>query len=243
VWKGHAISPAHCKITAPEAYMKTMNRNEITSLMWPGSTGMVASQWVNLCLLAIRGIAAYALIIQCLEAARAADALTVKEPGTQTAPAQMAAYTPKGCRMERYKAFARQAEMPAITVTNTTVLDVGGVVKTDLNRLGQLSVSENAALARQFGVPVEVINKVIQRATNNASPGAAQFAQDIRTAVIDYRFLQGEWGRYHPPAEGQQLKANALAALQTGDISKAWELYDGLQRPAPPGNLRVVAEP
>ena len=111
--------------------MKTMNRNEISSLMWPGSAGMVAIRWGNLCLLAVRSLAAYALISQCPDAARAADALAVTEPGTQTAPARMAAYTPKGREMERYKAFARQAEMPAITVTNTTVLDVGGVVKTE----------------------------------------------------------------------------------------------------------------
>jgi hypothetical protein len=223
--------------------MKKMKQNKMTSLMRPGFTGVAVNERVNLCLLAARIVAAYALVIQCWNPARAAEALPVKEPGTQTAPAQMAAYTPKGREMERYKAFARQAEMPAITVTNTTVLDVGGVVKTDLNRLGQLSGSENAALARQFGVPVEVINKVIQRATNNASPGAAQLAQDIRTAVVDYRFLQGEWGRYHPPAESQKVKADALAALQAGDISKAWELYDRLQRPAPPANLRVVAQP
>lgn len=223
--------------------MKTMNQNEISSLMRSGSTGMVASRWVNLCLLAVRSMAAYALISQCPDAARAADALTVTEPGTQTAPDQKAAYTPKGRQMERYKAFARQAEMPAITITNTTVLDVGGAVKTDLKRLGQLSGSENAALARQFGVPVEVISKVIQRATNNASPGAAQLAQDIRTAVVDYRFLQGEWGRYHPPAESQKVKADALAALQAGDISKAWELYDGLERPAPHSNLRIISQP
>jgi hypothetical protein len=178
-----------------------------------------------------------------LNPARAADALPVKEPVAQTAPAQKPAYTPKGREMERYKAFARQAEMPAITVTNTTVLEAGGPVRIDLTRLGQLSGSEKEALAGQFEVPSGVIGKLIERATNNPSPGAAQITRDIRTAVIDYRFLQGEWGRYHPPAEGQQLKADALAALQTGDIGKAWELYDGLQRPAPPANLRVVAEP
>ena len=223
--------------------MKTMKQNKMTSLMRPGFTGMVASRWVNLCLLAVRSMAAYALTSQCPDAARAADALPVKKSGTQTVPAQRAAYTPEGRQMERYKAFARQAEMPAITVTSTTVLDVGGVVKTDLNRLGQLSGSENAALGRQFGVPVKVINKAVQRATDNASPGAAKLAQDIRTAVVDYRFLQGEWGRYHPPAESQKVKADALAALQAGDISNAWELYDGLQRPAPPTNLRIVGQP
>ena len=204
---------------------------------------MAVNHRVNLCLLAVRGIAAYALVIQCLNLARAADTLSVTEPVAPTAPAQKPAYTPKGRQMERYKAFARQAEMPSITVTNRTMLEVGGAVRTDLKRLGQLSGSEKAALADQFGVPAGVIGNVVERAAKNPSPGAAQIAQDIRTAVIDYRFLQGEWGRYHPPAEGQQLRAKALAALQAGDISKAWELYDGLQRPAPPANLRIVGQP
>src|ERR1035441_3772694 len=126
--------------------MKTMKQNKMTSLMRLGFPGWVASRWVNLCLLAVRCMAAYALTSQCPDAARAADALPVKEPGTQTVPAQRAAYTPKGRQMERYKAFARQAEMPAITVTSTTVLDVGGVVKTDLNRLGQRSEEHTSEL-------------------------------------------------------------------------------------------------
>ena len=223
--------------------MKTMKQNEIASLVRPGFNGVAVNHRVNLCLLTVRGIAAYALVIHCLNPARAADALSVKEPVSQNAPAQTPAYAPKGRQMERYKAFARQAEMPAITVTNKTTLEVGGAVKTDLNRLGQLSGSEKEALAGQFRVATGVIGKVIEGATNTPSAGAAQVVQDIRTAVIDYRFLQGEWGRYHPPAEDQKLKADALAALQAGDISKAWELYDGLQRPAPPANLRIVAQP
>ena len=220
-----------------------MKQNEIANLMRPGFTGMAVNHRVNFCLLAVRSIAAYALVIQCLNLARAADTLPVAEPVAKTAPAQKPAYKPKGREMERYKAFARQAKIPSITVTNTTMLEVGGAVKTDLKRLGQLSGSEKAALADQFGVPAGVIGNVVERAAKNPSPGAAQIAQDIRTAVIDYRFLLGEWGRYHPPAEGQQVKADALAALQTGDISKAWELYDGLQRPPPPANLRIVGQP
>jgi hypothetical protein len=220
-----------------------MTQNQIASLRHPGFPGRAVSHRVNGWLLAIRSIAVYALVTQCLPPARAADALPVKEPGTQTTPARKPAYAPKGYQMERYQAFARQAEIPAITVTDTTTLEVGGTVRIDLNRLAQLSNKEQEALGGQIGFPVAVIGKVAERAAGNPPPDAAQFAHDIRTAVVDYRFLHGEWNRYDPPAAGQRIKADALQALQSGDIIKAWELYDGLQRPAPPGNLRIVAQP
>jgi hypothetical protein len=152
--------------------------------------------------------------------------------------------------MKRYQAFARQAELPPITVTNNSTIKVG-TVETDTARLAELSVQDKEALAEQFKVPPSVIDKVAQRIANSPDPAADQLAQELRTAVIDYRFLRLEWDRYHPPVEGQPLKIAALAALQAGDVIKAWELYDGLRKPqppaapapAPPANLRVVAQP
>ena len=224
-----------------------MKQNRAISLIRPKLTGMAADQRANVCLLAVRSMVVCALLTSYLTAARAADALPVQEPAGQATPVPKPAYSPQGYQMERYKAFARQAEMPTITVTNETTLQVGGTVKTDLNRLAELSTQDKEALAAQFGVPAGVIGKVAERAASNEPLNAAQFARDIRTAVIDYRFLQGEWKRYK---EGQKIKADALAALQAGDISKAWELYDGLQkpqapsisRPLPPTNLRVVSQ-
>ena len=113
----------------------------------------------------------------------------------------------------------------------------------DATRLAHLSTNEAEALAGQFKVPVGVINRLAQRFACSSPLAAEQLAQEIRTAVIDYRFLQIEWERYHPSAEGQKTKAAALEALQAGDIGKAWELYDALGRPSPPANLRVVAGP
>ena len=245
-----ANPPAGGKICALGAWKKIMKQNQPTSQMRPGFSGKAENHAVNLCRWASRGIAVCALATHCLNPARAANALAAKEPPTQTLPAQTPAYTPKGWQMERYKAFARQAEMPAITVSNKTTLEVGGTVKTDLNRLAQLSTPDKAALAGQFGVPAGVIGKVAERVATNEPPNAAQFAQAIRTAVIDYRFLQGEWGRYHPPLEGQPVKADALQALQVGDINKAWQLYDALEKPQapsislppPPANLRTVSQ-
>ncbi len=189
--------------------------------------------------------------MQCLTVVQADDALPLRVPDSQPTQVQKPAYIPKGRQMKRYEVFARQAELPSITATNNTLLQVGGVVNTDTTRLAQLAPREKEALAGQFGVPVGVIDRLMQRLAGSSPPAADQLAQEIRTAVIDYKFLQIEWDRYHPAAEGQKTKAAALDALQTGDITKAWELYDGLRRPlapaiaapAPPSNLRVIAQP
>jgi hypothetical protein len=188
-------------------------------------------------------LAICAALTQCVTSVQADDALPVKAPDTQPPAVQRPVYIPQGRQMKRYEAFARQAELPSITVTNNTVLQIGGVVNTDAVRLAQLSTREREALAAQFRIPVGVIDKLVQRLALSSPPAAEQLAQEIRTAVIDYRFLKVEWEHYHPPAEGQKTKAAALAALQAGDISKAWELYDGLVRPPPPASLRVVAQP
>jgi len=228
-----------------------MKQNHIAVLMRPGDVNLTGNQSVPLCRLAVRCLAVCAALIQCLSSTQAADALPAREPNSPPTQAQKPAYIPQGRQMERYKAFARQAEMPLITVTNNTVLKVGGAAKTDAARLARLSIGEKEALAGQFKVPAGVIDKVVQRVANSSPPRADQLAQELRTAVIDYRFLQIEWDRYHPPTAGQKTKATALEALQAGDISEAWELYDGLRKPqapaiaapAPPANLRIVAQP
>jgi hypothetical protein len=190
-------------------------------------------------------------VVQCLTSVQADDALSLKEPDKQSTQIQKPAYVPQGRQMKRYQAFARQAESPSIMVTNNAVLQIGGVVNTDATRLAHLSTQEKEVLAGQLKVPVGVINRLAQQLARNSPPAAEQLAQEIRTAVIDYRFLQIEWEGYHPPVESQKTKTAALEALQAGDISKAWEMYDALRRPqapaiaapAPPANLRVVAQP
>jgi len=150
--------------------------------------------------------------------------------------------------MLRYQAFARNAELPQITVRDETTIEVGGKLQVDTSRLAQLSVREVESVAGQFRVPAALITNLVQRIATTPPLDAAKFARELRTAVIDYRFLQDEWGRYHPGVEGQPTRAAALDALQAGDIPKAWALYDGLSRPqppaparpAPPGNLRIV---
>jgi hypothetical protein len=212
---------------------------------------MAGKQSVSLCAVAARRVALCAAFIQCLASTQATDALPAPASSSPPAQAQPPTYLPQGHQMERYKAFARQTELPVMTVSSNTVLKVGAAATTDVTRLARLTTREKAALAGQLGVPAGVIDKVVQRAAKGSPPTADQLAQELRTAAIDYRFLQVEWDRYHPPAEGGKTKAAAVEALQAGDLTTAWKLYDELRKPqapgtpapAPPTNLRVVAQP
>jgi len=222
--------------------------NRMSVLMRRGAAATVMNRITTLCLSPFPIVAAGALLMCCPAPSLAAEAPAVREPSSQPAQAQEPSGEPQGHQMRRYQAFARQAELPPITVTSETTLQVGKDLQADTSRLAQLSTREKETLAGQFGVPVGVVAKVAQRVSTKPTPGAAQLARELRTAVVDYQFLQGEWGRYHPPTEGQQIKADALEALQAGDIAQAWALYDGLSRPeapvvapSPPANLRVVA--
>ena len=214
-----------------------------------GDTASVGPQSHSLSRPGAGRLAVCAALMQCLASAQAENVLFAKEPAAQAAWGDKTAYVPQGRQMERFKAFARQTELPPITATNA-LLTVGGAVNTDCTRLANLSSQEKQALAAQFRIPLAVIDKLVQRLASGSPPSAEQFSQELRTTVIDYRFLHTEWVRYHPPADGQPTKAAAMAALQSGDISQAWKLYDGLRRPqpprmgapAPPVNLRIVTQ-
>ena len=174
-----------------------------------------------------------------------------EEPASQAAQIQKASYVPQGWQMERYKAFFRQAELPPITVADGSQIEVGGTVKLDMARPGQSTSQQRQSLASQLGVPAGVIGTLLQRLASGAKPGADECVRELRRAVVDYRFLKQEWERYNPPAEGRANQQEALAALEAGDVTRAWQLYDGLRRPqapalgapAPPTNLRAVAGP
>ncbi len=211
-----------------------MNQDQPPFRLWPRAATRVSDhsvtlkQW-GLCLLAV-----CAGLILCPAPAQ------TQEPTSE----------PQGRQMRRYQAFARQAQLPPINLTNNTLLTVSETDRVDVTQLARLSSADKESLAQRFKVPAGVIVKLVQRAAEQPPADANRFAADLRTAVIDYQFLQGEWDRYHPPPEGQKVKADALAALQAGDILKAWALYDGLakpqapviSRPAPPANLRIVTQ-
>jgi hypothetical protein len=236
---------------ASEAQIKSMKRNVIAFLRRRGAAGSTSKRSVGRCGATVYRLVVCASFVQCLVSGRAADVILAGAPETQAAPAQGQAEPVQGRQMVRYKAFVRQAVLPLMSVTTNGLIEVGGVAKLDVTGLAQLSVPEKEALAGQFSVPLGVIDTLLESVASNPSPAADQVVQELRSAVIDYKFLDIEWGRFHPPPEGQQTKSDALAALQAGDLAKAWELYDGLarpgapaiSRPAPPTNLRVVLGP
>jgi hypothetical protein len=228
-----------------------MKQIQTAGLVQRGADALTRNASAPWSLFAARPLAVWTAIVHCLASAQAAEVVTSRQHDRQASPVQEAPCPPRGRQMERYKAFARQTELPPITVTSNTLIEVGVAVKLDISRLGRLTAKEQDALAGQFGVPVGVIEKLVQQVAIGSTPDADRLIQELRRAVIDYRFLRGEWERYNPPAEGQKTKRDATAALQAGDINKTWELYDGLRKPqppaigapAPPSNLRVVAGP
>ena len=230
--------------------MKTMKQNVIALLKRLGAAHSSNGQSHGRRQATVCRLVVCAVLAQCLFSGQAADVVPAGAPASKPAPAQEKADPVQGRQMQRYKSFVRQASLPPIRTTNV-LIEVGSLVEIDVTRLAQISVQEKEALAGQFSVPVGVISKLVERVASNSPPAAAQFVQELRTAVIDYRFLRIEWDRFHPPVEGQQTKTNALAALQAGDLAQAWDLYDGLARPgtpaitrlAPPTNLRIVVGP
>jgi hypothetical protein len=231
--------------------MKTMKQNSVAVLRRPEARDSGWDRRVTRRRLAVVCLAIYAVLPRCLAPARAADVPPVGGPNNPSARAQQPGNRVQGREMQRYKAFVRQADLPFMRVTNDVLIEVGGAVRLDATRLTQLSARDKEALAKLFSVPAGVVERVVQRAATNSLPSADHLVTELRTAVVDYRFLEGEWERFHPPAEGQQIRSNALSALQNGDIAKAWELYDGLSRPeppvvakpAPPTNLRAIVGP
>ncbi len=228
--------------------MKTLKQNPTAVPGRPEAHNTALSQSVTRRRRPIRHVAVCAVLLQFLASTRAAEVPPVQEPGNKSAQVPPPEHLVQGREMERYKAFARQADLPSMAVTTNVLIEVGGSLKLDVTRVTQLSVRDKEALARQLSVPVGVVDRVVQRVATNSLPSTDQLVQELHTAVVDYKFLQIEWERFHPPAEGQQIKSNALSALQDGDLAKAWELYDGLGRPEPPGiakpapptNLRIV---
>ncbi len=242
---------ARCRFSAPWARNKKMKRDRLFVLTGPLTSAAAGKPWWTSfwrvsCRLTVCGA-----LMPGWGWVHGGDALPGREPDTQAMQARQPAYVPQGYQMGRYKVFARQTQVPPITVTNRTVLKVGEVGQIDTARLTEVSPQQRQALAEQLKVPSAVIDRLVQQLAQDSPSEPDRFAREMRTAVIDYRFLQIEWERYHPPAEGQPTKTAALEALQSGNFSKAWALYDRLQRPqapgfaapAPPANLRVIAQP
>jgi hypothetical protein len=148
---------------------------------------------------------------------------------------------PTGYSMSRYQAFARQAALPNMTVAAGN-LEVGDKLTIPINPPAELTAEQQAALTNLLQVPVGVITNCFASLTNQPAGEPQAFAQKLRAAATDYKFLSSEWTKYQPQGEAQKVKAQALQLLEAGDIAQAWDLYDALPRPAPPMGLRVIAQ-
>lgn len=191
----------------------------------------------------LRAMAVWVVFLQTIMSASPGEPPPPGRDEGQARPVQTAQNSrawPRGHEPPGYQLFARQVSLPAIVVVDENTLAFGEGVKVNMRSLGPMSIREKKALAGQFEVPVEVLDKALRRASTKTQSNAAQWAQELRTLVIDYKYLQDRWNRYRPPGGQEKLKANALEALQAGEIEKAWEMYDALPRPQPPGGLRVV---
>ena len=163
-----------------------------------------------------------------------------KSQATQTESKSQSSLVPQARQHPSYQVFAHQSALPSITVVDQATLEVGDNVKIDVSRPDQLPDQQKEALADQFEVPVGVINKLFVRFSNPPPTDAAHAAQELRTTVIDYKYLQERLNKYHPPSGGEAVKTNALQALQVGDIDKAWEMYIAIPKPSAPTKLRIV---
>ena len=147
---------------------------------------------------------------------------------------------PKG----RYLTFSNSVVLPPITVLNGTAIQVGQWEPMELGRESGKPKIEKKIVAMQLGIPVGVVDRVLERHARNPQMQALDVAQELRAATIQFRFLLAEITCYGPPPEGQQAKTEVLRAMLNGDLPKAWQLYVAFPWPAPhaaPTGLHVAA--
>jgi hypothetical protein len=173
----------------------------------------------------------------------AGQTVVTRAIGSQTVPDQALSLLPlvaQGRWHPSYQFFARHLALPVITVTNMTTLEIDGKVEIDASRLDQLTQTQKETLSRQFDVPVGIINNLLVGRTNQPPMDATQVAGQLCVTVTDYKYLLERWRRYLPPNGNEKVKADALLALETGDLDKAWRMFMDLPRPKPPASVRIA---
>jgi len=145
----------------------------------------------------------------------------------------------QGRSQPNYQVFAYKTPLPQVLELSNLTVAVGAVV-INLSSANRIPPQDKQALAGLLGVPVSVVQRVLARVSRESGGDPERFRQDLHDTVMDYKYLRDRWARYHPPAESTKEKTEALAALEDGDVDKAWEIFRSLPRPQPPGVPRIV---
>lgn len=169
-----------------------------------------------------------------------APAATPVPPPLRAAPADVRAPPLVSWPLNRYLWFSNVANIPPVRIsTQEQLVRIGQSATLPLQGLSTLSDVEAKGAAGELGVPTRLIVNTA-RAASQAQTSSPDFPRQLRSAVIDFRFLLAELTCYHPAGD-QSAKTNALLALLDGDLPKVWEFYRSLQWPATPATPGSVA--
>ena len=83
-----------------------------------------------------------------------------------------------------------------------------------------------------------VFTVLVQKLSANGRATAEELANQLRTSVLDYKYLSEKWTQYHPDAAGEPVKMEALKCLQAADLDRGWQMFIDLKKPAPPTVLK-----
>ena len=205
------------------------------------SGGITASMWLAFAVVfaGLAGVPGVLLAAAGEASAPPSVASTVK--GSTNPPAATSAEQWRG--HPSYQVLESRAELPAMEAAAKGTLKIGGRWTLELQRATELPAEQKQALAAQFEVPVAAFDKFLQRLASRQGLDAEQGAKELRTLIIDYRYLRDRWNQYRPPAGQQKLKTDALQSLDAGDLDKAWQMFVALSPPAPPSQLQATKAP
>jgi hypothetical protein len=145
----------------------------------------------------------------------------------------------EGHRRPDFQVFALHVSLPAITATNSHCLIVGGTLGLELPQ-SPSRAAQVVAVSRKLGVSVTLLDACLRKFEASAPAGLHESVDALRASLVDYRYLRQKWTQYHPPPGKESAKTLALSLLETGELEKAWALFNALPRPSPPAGLRTV---
>jgi hypothetical protein len=156
---------------------------------------------------------------------------------TAGTPARKPAANIDRSRYPAYSFIAAQLSFPNIAAAGERVLQINGVARLDFAAPNETQVT--SPLAAQLRIPLAALTGLIRQLANETALTGPELAASFRTALVDYKFLEERWNKFHPAGTGLQVKQAALAALAAGDLERAWTLFEDLPKPRPPRQLKI----